>query len=201
MKLLLLPLVLLAVAPAAEVRLETDGVRVGSELVTAPSLALKEAGQRPILVSKSAVESLGAALPVEAGGLPLTLEPGVRLARTADGFALSTHGPALLLVSGSTTLRSEKSAPFKVTEKGFDFGPLGTLPASFVAKVEAAGAPQVVPPPRQDPVSPERRVLEAAQRKGFRRRSIGPGDPMVGNSAAIDKEVLLTDPFLSPFGN
>jgi hypothetical protein len=206
MKLFLIPAVLLALAPRAEVRLEADGIRVGSELVTAPALALKEAGARPILVSKSAVESLGSALAVEAGGLALTLEPGVRLARAADGFVLSTHGPALLLVSGTTTLRAEKAAAFTVSEKGFDFGTLGSISGTLVAKVEpkaepAAAAPQVVPPPRQDPVSPERRALESGQKKGFRRRTMGAGDPMVGNSAAIDKYVLLTDPFLSPFGN
>ena len=206
MKLFLIPAVLLALAPRAEVRVEADGVRVGSELVTAPALSLKEAGARAILVSKSSVESLSAALAVEAGGLALTLEPGVRLSRTAEGFALSTHGPALLLVSGAATIRAEKSASFKVTEKGFDFGALGSLSGTLVAKVEPAAsapaaAPQVVPPPRQDPVSPERRALEAGQKKGFRRRTMGAGDPLVGNAAAIDKEVLLTDPFLSPFGN
>ena len=79
MKIFILPAILLALAPAAEVRVEADGVRVGAELVTAPTLAMKEAGKHPILVSKSAVESLGAALAVEAGGRALTIEPGVYL--------------------------------------------------------------------------------------------------------------------------
>jgi hypothetical protein len=202
MKIILLPALLLALAPRAEIRVEADGVRLGAELVTAPALSLKEAGKQPVLVSRSAVESLSSALSVEVAGRGLLLEPGVRLSRTGENYVLSTHGPALLLSAGGKTLRSEKSAEFRVTDKGFDFGALGALEGEVAAKAEA-GAPQVVPPPRQDPVSPERRAIEAQQLRGtrFRRRTEGPGDPTIGNTAALLKEFLFTAPQLSPFGN
>ncbi len=200
MKLIVLPAILLGLSAAPEVRVEAGGVRVGEELVVAPSLTVLQAGARPILVSKSAVESLGAPLAVGIEGLALTLEPGVRLARAAEGYVLSTHGPDLVLSAGDKTLRAGASAAFRIAGGVFDFGPLGKLDGVLLARTQAAGAPQVVPPPRQDPVSPERRAIEASSRRRlFVRRIFGPGDPLVGNQAAIDKEVLVTSPQLSPF--
>jgi hypothetical protein len=151
MKLIVLPAILLLTAPAAEVRFETEGVRVGTELVTARDLGLKEAGTLPVLVSGSVVENLsatGTALAVGlAGDRTVSLASGVRLARAAEGFRLSTHGPALVLEAGGKTLAGESSLAFKLTEKGFDFGALGTLDGASLAVRPAAPALSV--PPQQ----------------------------------------------------
>ena len=73
MKLTLVAVLLLAVgaAPEGAVRFESDGVRVGSELVTGAAVSLKESGATPLLVSGSVVESLsGESLKVSLGVIP-----------------------------------------------------------------------------------------------------------------------------------
>src|SRR3954467_14159164 len=160
MKMLLIPALLLATAgPSVAVRFEADGVRVGSELVTGASISLRETGALPLLVSGSVVESLsGETLAVALGDKQAQLGAGLRLARTADGYLLSTHGTAFSIEAAGSTLRAEHSAAFKVTEKGFDFGALGMVEAaSFAAKVVANVAPvAAVQAAPQETVSPEK---------------------------------------------
>jgi hypothetical protein len=154
MKLALVAAILLLAAPEAAVRFESEGVRVGTELVSGKELSLKGASGHPILVSGTVVENLsaeGKVLSVALGGeRSALLETGVRLERAAEGFRLSTHGPAFTVEAGGKKIEAEKSAAFKATEKGFDFGTLGTLEgASLVAKL-AKASPQGRPTP-QDP--------------------------------------------------
>src|SRR6185295_5305177 len=107
MKLMVLPAILLAAfaGPSAAVRFEADGVRVGSELVTGAAISLKESGALPLLVSGSVVESLsGESLAVSLGGKQVDLGAGLRLARTADGFKLVTHGLAFTVEASGVTL-------------------------------------------------------------------------------------------------
>jgi len=188
MKLLLIPALLLATVtgPSVAVRMESDGVRVGSELVTGAAVSLKEAGV-PLLVSGSVVESLsGETLAVSLGEKQVALGAGLRLTRTADGYALSTHGLSFTVESAGKTLTADRNASFKVTEKGFDFGALGTLDgASFAAKVAGAtAAPAVSAGAAQegeDLVSPER-----STRRGRSKilRRLYQVDPLVGGEAA-----------------
>ncbi len=186
MKLLLIPALLLATAtgPGIAVRMESDGVRVGSELVTGAALSLKEAGA-PLLVSGSVIESLsGETLAVSLGEKQVTLGAGLRLARTADGFALSTHGMSFTVESAGKTLTAERNASFKVTEKGFDFGALGALDgASFAAKVAGATvAPALsVPAAQESEISPERSTRHGRTKTLRRLYSV---DPLVGGEAA-----------------
>lgn len=185
MKLLLIPALLLATAgPSVAVRFEADGVRVGSELVTGAAVSLRESGALPLLVSGSVVESLsGETLAVALGDKQAQIGAGLRLARTADGFVLSTHGTAFTIEADGKSLRAERSAAFKVTEKGFDFGALGMVEAaSFAAKVVVAAAPAAALTVPQDAVSPEK-----AERQGLeknRRRVFGSVDPTVAASSA-----------------
>ncbi len=184
MKLLLIPVLLLATAgPSVAVRFEAGGVRVGSELITGTSVSLKEAGALPLLVSGSVVESLsGETLAIALGDKQAQLGAGLRLARTADGYVLSTHGTAFSIEAAGSSLRAERSAAFKVTETGFDFGALGTIEAaSFAAKVVANVAP--VASALQDPVSPEKPSRQG--RTKIWRRLYGAGDPtLAANSAS-----------------
>jgi hypothetical protein len=199
MKLFLLPAILLGLNAAPEVRYEAAGVRVGAELVTGAEIALKEAGARPILVSKTVVESLGAPLAVDLGGRTALLEPGVRLARAGEGFVLSTHGPSLAIAAGEKTLRFEKSASFKVTETGFDFGAAGTLEAAaLTAKTDLAAAVQIAPRQGEN-LSPARTQAEQARRAAQRRRLFADGDPTAQTGPALDREVLQTLAGMSPF--
>ena len=86
---LLLPLLL------GDVRFEADGLRFGGELLRGPVLELREGA----LVSARVVEPLTEALVVDFDGLRLTLEPGVRAERVAEGLRLSAHAPARLRTS------------------------------------------------------------------------------------------------------
>jgi hypothetical protein len=189
MKLLLIPALLLATAtgPSIAVRMESNGVRVGSEFVTGTALSLKEAGA-PLLVSGSIIESLsGETLAVSLGEKQVALGAGLRLSRTADGFALSTHGLSFTVESAGKTLTAERSASFKVTEKGFDFGALGVLEgASFAAKVAGATvAPAVAGSAVQQDgeglVSPERETRRGRSKTLRRLYSV---DPLAGGEAA-----------------
>lgn len=198
MKLLLIPALLLATAGPA-VRFEADGVRVGSELVTGSAVSLKESGTLPLLVSGSVVESLsGETLSVSLGDKQIALGSGLRLARTADGYRLSTHGMPFTLVAGGVTLTSDRAAGFKVTEKGFDFGALGALEGtSFTAAVLAAKAPVVaVAVPAAAQVSPER-AAQAAKPKVVRR--IFETDPLNVSNAATGA-ALSQIPRVTPDG-
>jgi hypothetical protein len=188
MKLLLIPALLLATVtgPSVAVRMESDGVRVGSELVTGAAVSLKEAGV-PLLVSGSVVESLsGETLAVSLGEKQVALGAGLRLTRTAEGYALSTHGLSFTVESAGKTLTADRSASFKVTEKGFDFGALGILDgASFAAKVAGAtAAPAVSALAAQEGeglVSPERDTRRGRSKTQRRLYSV---DPLAGAEAA-----------------
>jgi hypothetical protein len=185
MKLLLIPALLLATAgPSVAVRFEADGVRVGSELITGASVSLRESGALPLLVSGSVVESLsGESLAVVLGDKQALLGAGLRIARTADGYVLSTHGTAFSIEAAGSSLRAERSAAFKVTETGFDFGALGTIEgSSFAAKVAAAIVPVAAVAPQETTVSPEKEVRQG--RVKVFRRLYGAWDPTLSNNSA-----------------
>ena len=201
MKLLLIPALLLATVagPTAAVRFEADGVRVGSELVTGAAVSLKESGAAPLLVSGSLVESLsGETLAVSLGEKQVALGAGLRLTRTADGFKLSTHGMPFRLESEGRTLSADRAASFKVTEKGFDFGALGTLEgSSFAAKV-ASGTAAVVAAeaPQEVEISPERPTRHG-RTKVLRR--LYSTDPLAGGNAA-GSDAVRQIPRVTPDG-
>lgn len=186
MKLTLIPALLLAAfagAPAA-IRFEADGVRVGSDLVTGAAVSLKESGATPLLVSGGVVESLsGESLVVSLGAVQVDLGAGLRLSRTADGFRLSTHGMPFKVEASGIVLDADRQASFKVTEKGFDFGPLGMLDASsIVARVSAAkAAPAVAADPQEVQVSKEKPVRQGRTRVIRRLYSV---DPLNAGNAA-----------------
>jgi len=74
------------------VSFDAESVRVGDAPVTDLVLQLKETPSGMLLVSKGSVEPL--AQPISVSLSPdhnLVLEPGVRVTRVADGFALSVH--------------------------------------------------------------------------------------------------------------
>ncbi len=201
MKLLLIPALLLATAGPA-VQFEADGVRVGSELVTGSAVSLKESGALPLLVSGSVVESLsGETLAVSLGDKQIDLGTGLRLARTADGYRLSTHGMPFTLAAGGVTLTSERAASFKVTENGFDFVALGTLSGSSItAKVLAAKTPAAAMTTTQgEKVSPERGQTATVMRPKVYRR-IFESDPLNPAYAAMSPGHLQSIPVITPDG-
>lgn len=186
MKLLVIPALLLAVTagPTAPVRVEADGIRVGSELVTGAAMSLKDSGAIPVLVSGSVVESLsGETLAVSLDGKELSLGAGLRLTRVAEGFVLSSHGAAFTVEASGRSLAADRSASFKITDKGFDFGALGLLEGTALAvRATAAAAPAVaVEAPQQVDVSPERSTRHGRV-KTLRR--LYSSDPLAGTNAA-----------------
>lgn len=180
---------LLAVPAAAPVRYEAQGIRVGSELVSGAALQLKTVDASTLLVSASAVENLGADVQVSLDAdHALTLQAGLRLERSAEGFVLRSHGPALVLEAAGSVLQGAAAVPFTLTAKGFDFGALGVLEsAAFNARVAA------VPAVAQDGiVSPERQMQRMrGTRASTKRRAFRGGNPFTVN-AGTDREVFAS---------
>ena len=192
---LLSVLFLLNAGPA--VRFEDGGVRVGGELVRGALVELREG----LLVSGSLVEPTGGVVLLEAApGRLLRLEPGVRASRAEGGLLLSTHGGRELRLRAGEA-RATLAAPvlLRATGKGWLAGGTPLEGPELLAQVR----------PQDDPDANLKAMQEAARRMEERpgalvirrRRALGGGDVTVPNSAAIDKEVLLTSPQLSPFGN
>jgi hypothetical protein len=184
MKLMLVAVLLLATvaAPTTAVRFEADGVRVGSELVTGAAVSLKESGAAPLLVSGSAVESLsGDSLTVALDGKQILLGAGLRLARTADGYRITTHGMRFTLEASGASLAADRAAAFKVTGKGFDFGALGSLEGATLAARVTAETSAAVAVSQEVEISPEKEVRQG-RAKVIRR--LYPTDPLNTGQAA-----------------
>ena len=163
MKLMLVAVLLLATvaAPEAAVRFEADGVRVGSELVTGAAISLKESGASPLLVSGSVVECLsGDSLAVALDGKQIVLGAGLRLARTADGYRITTNGMRFTVEAAGVSLAADRDATFKVTGKGFDFGTLGALEGTTLAVRATAATAAAVSAPQEVQISPEKEVRQ-----------------------------------------
>jgi hypothetical protein len=93
MKLAALAVLLVAMAPAAApVSFDAESFKVGDAAITDIVMQLKETPSGFVLASKGSVEPL--ARPVSVLLAPertMVLEPGVRVSRVQDGFALSIH--------------------------------------------------------------------------------------------------------------
>jgi hypothetical protein len=181
MKLMLAAVLLLGAvaAPETAVRFESDGVRVGSELVTGAAISLKES----LLVSGSVVESLsGESLAVAVDGKQVVLGTGLRLARAADGYKISAHGTRFTVEASGVSLAVDRAASFKVTENGFDFGALGVLEgASFAARASTAAAAEPAFAPQEVQISPEK-TTRLGRTKTIRR--LFSSDPLNAGNAA-----------------
>lgn len=150
---------------------EADGVRIDGALVTRAALEVLDGAAGLLLVSRSTVEPLSGEIALGVDGLTLTLAPGVRVVRTAEGYVLSVHGRKRVAV----TLGGERQvllAPLTVKPAagGWDLG------SGLVRRgQELAAAPQqddvdsnlnrlnkssekiqksMQPPPKQDPANP-----------------------------------------------
>jgi hypothetical protein len=189
MKLALSVVALLTLAvPAAPVRYEAGGIRVGDDFVSGASLQVKGLDATTLLVSGSSVENLGAAVDVALDAdHALKLQAGLRLERSEKGFLLRSHGPALVVEAAGVALRGAAAVPFTLTPKGFDFGALGALEgASFTAKAEA--------PALQDGpiVSPERELLRRRATRGDRKVKVFRGQNPTVSNAGADREVMTS---------
>lgn len=200
MKLMLIAVLLLATAaaPGAAVRFEADGVRVGSELVTGAAISLKESGAMPVLVSGSVVESLSVeSLAVSLDGRQVLLGAGLRLARTADGYRLSTHGMPFTVEASGVSLAADRAATFKLTEKGFDFGALGALEGASVAVRVTSGTAAVVPAQEVE-ISPEKPTRQGRVRVIRRLYSSNPLDPEQAASSISVRQIPQVTPDGTP---
>lgn len=204
MKLLIIPALLLLVLPAPTVRFESDGVRVGDEVVTGKAIGLRNAGQLPILVSGNIVENLsstGSALEVALDGKKVLLDVGVRLDRQGEGYRLSSHGPSFKVDVDGKSVATEASVAFKVSEKGFDFGKLGTFEGSILGSKIAAKAAVQDPPPAGEP-SPlrSRSRSQTSRADGILHRVFWNGDPSITAEGA-DGHTLQMMSQVTPTGS
>lgn len=92
MKLLAAAVLAALLAPRADVRFETDGLRVDGVLVTGQVLELKGAGSSALLASGSSVEALTSSLEILlTPDRTLVLEPGLRVTRAEGGYRFTSH--------------------------------------------------------------------------------------------------------------
>lgn len=195
MKLVILGALLVALVPGPAVRFESDGVRLGDEVVSGRSITLKSAGEVPVLISGSAVENLSStnkALEVALDGKSVLLDVGIRLDRQGEGYRLSTHGAAFSVASGEKSLAAAEPIAFKVTEKGFDFGKAGSLEGSVLtAKIAAKLVAQdPATPPSYTPSGrgPRSQTVRA---NGIMHRVFGQGDPTVTSQRADGHSIQM----------
>jgi hypothetical protein len=206
MKLILIPAVLMALLPAAPVRFESDGVRVGDDVVTEKAISLKSAGALPILVSGSTLENLSStnqALEVAIADKSLLLDVGIRLDRQGEGYRLSTHGPAFSVEAGGKSIVGQEPVSFKVTDKGFDFGKQGTLEGfALTAKVAlmVQATPQDPAPLPQTDFTRRRRPSEENRPPGIMRRVFGVGDPTLWSQAGESSSIRMLE-HVTPTGS
>src|SRR5688572_17894791 len=142
-------ILLALVLAGADARIEPAGVRFGDVLFTGAVLELREGA----LVSGHAVEPLVAPLRVEASGLTLILEPGVRVARDVDGLRLSAHAPARLTVAGVVG----ESVLVRRTASGWAVGETAVAGDVRVSL-------QAQPPKQDDPDAALRAMQESAKK-------------------------------------
>jgi hypothetical protein len=205
MKLLLVPVILFLALPRAAVRFESDGVRVGDEVVTGKLIGLKTSGELPILVSSSTIENLsssGRSLEVAVDDKKVLLEVGVRMERQGEAYRLSTHGPAFAVSAGGRSLELEGAASFKVTGKGFDFGKQGVLEGSeLAAKVALVAQDAPATPQTEPPTNYRSRSRQQSNRAtGLLHRVFANGDPTVSSEAA-DSQAIKMLLHVSPTGS
>lgn len=205
MKVLLALAAVALLAPGPDVRFEENGVRVGDGLVTGQILGLKESGPHLVLVSGSAVESLGTSLPVAvAPERTLLLEPGVRVSRTDKGYTLSTHGRRFVgLRAGELRLVLESPVALSITEKGWAFGEGRELEGATLA----ASLQQEQPDQDLESMKESARKIEQARTRRMtqertrprriRSRRVFGDDPSI-TAESIDTQTLRFLPNVSP---
>lgn len=203
MKILFVPAIMLLALPGTTVRFESDGIRVGDEVVSGKTIGLKTSGDLPILVSGTMLENLsssGRALEVAVDSKKVLLDVGLRMERQGEGYKLATHGPSFSVEAGGKTILLESEAGFKVTEKGFDFGKQGTLEGSeLVAKVSAVRAIQE-PSTTEPPTSYRSRTRQQANRAQGLMQLVFGFDPTVSSEAA-DSQAIRDVVHVSPVGS
>lgn len=185
-------------AAGPEVRFEADGVRVDGAVVQGAVLGFKETGAGALLVSGTTVEPLASAVEVTvAAGRMLTLEPGLRLSRAAEGFVIAAHGRRAVQVGGLTL---EAPVALSVTEKGWlvaGHALEGAL--AFRLAAEPSPAPAVLLPQETTTrrYGQDRTTRRYQPRTRPRLRRIFSEDPRP-NAEAVDSSTVRFLPNVSP---
>lgn len=126
-------ILLLLAGQSVVVRIETDGVRVGKELIEGDKLVLRAVGRVPVRVSGDVVQNASTQgsdleIAIAAGDRRVTLGAGVRITRLKKGFKLSTvGGDPLVIENDALDYTSKGNVTFTLTAKGFEFKGLGSL--------------------------------------------------------------------------
>jgi hypothetical protein len=115
---------LVLLAPKADIRFETDGLRVGDALVKGNVLELKGVGSAVLLASGSSVEALASSLEIDlAAERTLALEPGIRVARVDGGYRFTAHRNGAIRFSASDeSIAVPGPALVAVTAEGWQVG-------------------------------------------------------------------------------
>ena len=198
MKLWVFAAVLLALRPA-DVRFESEGIRVGNALVQGTVLEIRTAGASSVLASGSSLEALSTAIDVDlAPERTLTLEPGIRAAREEAGLRLTTHGSRKIRVdAGEESVAVESPVRVTPTADGWLVG----------EKALPGRALRVALQAQDDAGRNLERMLQARDQKSpggvpklsMRSNRIFHGDPLTGSQAA-DSISVRQLPQVTPSG-
>lgn len=109
---------------APGVRFEKDGVRIGDALVQGEVLELHGTPAGALLASGSSIEPLSSSLELQLGAeRTLTLDPGLRVARTDAGCRIMTHDRrAVRFVASGETFLADAPVEVAVTADGWLVG-------------------------------------------------------------------------------
>lgn len=106
----------------SKVNYEGGSVNIGGKPVTEVALQLRETETGVVLASKDSVEPLGGLVEVTLeGGRIVTIEPGLRIKRVADGYELTTHGRRpIMLRHEAGELQVPSPVTISATESGWN---------------------------------------------------------------------------------
>jgi len=130
---------LLFLAPPAEVRFEKDGLRVGDALVQGSVLELKGVGTSALLASGSSLEALSSSVEVGiSADRTLTLEPGLRVSREADGYRFVAHADRRIrFTAAGETIVAVGAVRVTPTAEGWKVGDLALEGTTLRAGLQA----------------------------------------------------------------
>lgn len=116
-------------------RFDAAGLSLNGKTVDSSVLELRSHGDNALLASVRCVEPISGSLSVEmASGRMLTVEPGVRLERKAEGFRLSSAAGRKIRLSGAEgEISNAATVDFSVTAEGWMVGGVALKEASLKA--------------------------------------------------------------------
>lgn len=180
------------------VRFDAAGVTLNGKSVDSSVLELRSLGEGALLASTRCVESISGTLSVElAPGRMLTVEPGVRLERKAEGFRLSSAaGRKVRLAGPEGEISNALTVDFAVTAEGWMVAGQTVTALSLEAALPQDDADSSLGRMRRS----SQRMTGGRTRSSKQRRVFSNGDPSA-MSEAVSRQAIRVLLQVSPDGS